>query len=166
VVAVVALRAVAPADETAAPPEPVPVEAEIGDLAWIQGHWTTKFDENELHEIWSPPHADCMMASFCWIKKGHVWMYELMTMAEEGGHVVLRFKHFSREMKGWEDKDEALTFALVELGDGLAAFRNTGDGGPTWLVFHKESATRMTVRVGSRSDDDGEGFELKYERAK
>ncbi len=76
-----------------------PVSAKIADLAWLQGHWTTKFGANELHEIWSPPSANCMMASFCWIKEGRVWMYELLTIAEVDSHIVLRFKHFSHEMR-------------------------------------------------------------------
>ncbi len=154
------------AGEEDAPPKTSPVSAKLTDLAWIQGHWTTKFGPNELHEIWSPPNADCMMASFCWIKNGSIWMYELLTMREDDDTIVLRFKHFSRDLHGWEEKDEALTLVLVELSESLAAFKNTGDGGPTWMVFRRESPTQLTVRVGSKREGGEDGFELKYDRVK
>ena len=153
------------AEEEASPKTP-PVTAKLTDLAWIQGHWTSKFGENELHEIWSPPSADCMMASFCWIKGDSVWMYELLTMAEEDGTIVFRFKHFSRELHGWEEKDEALTLVLVELSENLAAFKNTTDGGPTWMVFRRKSPTLLTVHVGSKKEGGEDGFEIKYEKVK
>lgn len=151
-------------------PKEEPLQAKIGDLAWIEGHWASKFGPNELDEIWSHPAGECMMASFRWIKNGKIWMYELMTMAEEDTGIALRFKHFSRALHGWEEKDEAITLMLVELdnaagnGSKLAAFQNPGDGGPTWLVFHRESPTRMTVRVGSSRDGGADGLEIKYEK--
>ncbi len=141
-----------------------PISAKITDLAWIQGHWGTKFGPNELHEIWSPPGGECMMASFRWIKGGKVWMYELLTIAEDGDGIVFRFKHFSRELHGWEEKDEVLTLVLVELNENLAVFESPGDGKPSRMVFRKESPTQLTVRVGG----DGEGgagvLELKYKK--
>jgi len=149
-----------------AAPKTPPVSAKLTDVAWIQGHWSTKFDENELHEIWSPPSGDCMMASFCWIKSGKVWMYEFMTMVEEDGSVVLRFKHFSRALHGWEEKDVALTLALVELDENLAAFKNVTDSGPTWLIFQRVSPTRLTVAVNSEREGGEGSFEIKYERVK
>jgi hypothetical protein len=140
--------------------------AKIADLAWIQGHWTTNIGADELHEIWSPPQADCMMASFCWIKDGSVWMYELLTIAEEGKGLVLRFKHFSRELHGWEEKDKAITLELVELTDKLAAFKNTREDGPTWMVFRKESPTQLTVRVGGEKEGGESDLEIRYELSK
>lgn len=154
------------AGEEEASPKTSPVSAKLTDLAWFQGHWTTKFGPNELHEIWSPPSADCMMASFCWIKNGSIWMYELLTMRQDDNTIVLRFKHFSRDLHGWEEKDEALTLVLVELSENLAAFKNTTDGGPTWMVFRRESPTRMTVRVGSEREGGEDTFEIKYDRVK
>lgn len=141
-----------------------PIRAKITDLDWLEGHWTTSFDGNELHEIWSPPVRDCMMASFCWIKKGNVWMYELFSIAEENDGLVLRFKHFSRELHGWEEKDEALTLVLVGLEENVATFENSVGGSPGRIVFRKESPTRLTVQVGGVKADGG--FEVKYEKEK
>ncbi|MCP4246425.1 MAG: hypothetical protein GY778_05185 [bacterium] len=144
---------------------PQPAAAKIGDLAWIQGHWASKFGPNELHEIWSPPGGGCMMASFRWIKEGQVWMYELLTMVEQDETIVLRFKHFSRELHGWEEKDEALTLVLVKLEENLAVFENPG-GKPSRMAFHKESDTRLTVRVGGNEQDESSGLVIKYQQAK
>ena len=141
-----------------------PISAKIADLAWIQGHWATKFGENELHEIWSPPGGECMMASFRWIKGGKVWMYELLTIAEDGDTIVFRFKHFSRELHGWEEKDEALTLLLVELGENLAVFESPGDGKLSRMVFRQESPTELTVRVGGDGEGGAGGLELKYKK--
>ncbi len=158
------LAAWARAGDEHTPARKQPIRAKISDLDWLEGHWSTSFDGNELHEIWSPPVRDCMMASFCWIKKGNVWMYELFSIAEENDGLVLRFKHFSRELHGWEEKDEALTLTLVSLEEHVATFENSVGGSPGRMVFRKESPTRLTVKVGG--DKAGGGFEVKYEKEK
>lgn len=140
------------------------VRAKIADVSWIQGRWGTQFGDNELEEIWSPPAGDCMMASFRWLKGDKIWMYELLTMVEEESTLVLRFKHFSPELHGWEEKDEALTLTLAALDSDFAAFRNTGDDGPKWMIFHKESPKRLTIRVGKKREKNQEDLEIKYEK--
>lgn len=140
------------------------VKAKLADVSWIQGHWGTEFGENELDEIWSPPVGDCMMASFRWLKGGKIWMYELLTITEEEDTLVLRFKHFSRELHRWEEKDEVLTLALAKLGPNFAAFQNVSDGDPKWFIFHKESPTQLTIQVGKKMEKCPDSMEFKYDK--
>ncbi len=162
VVAFVGFAGWARATNEQATPKKPPIPAKITDLAWLEGHWTTSFEENELHAIWGPPVRDCVMASFCWLKDGKSWMYELLTIAEEGDTIVFRFKHFTRELHGWEEKDKALTLVLVKLDENLAEFENPGDGTPGRMVYRKETPTRLTVRVDGVKT--GSGFEVRYEK--
>ncbi len=141
-----------------------PVRAKISELAWMQGHWRTEFGENVLEEIWSPPAGDSMMSAFAWIKGGKLWMNELLTIVAGDDAVTFRFKHFGREMVGWEEKDEALTFTLVELSGQRAVFENPERDNPRRMTYHRTSARDLLVRVESYRDGKIEPMEFTYKK--
>ncbi|MEL6673464.1 MAG: DUF6265 family protein [Bacteroidota bacterium] len=94
--------------------------ATIEEVAWISGYW--KGEEGETEEIWAPPSGHSMMGSFKQIKDGEVSFYELCTITEEEGSLMLRIKHFSGKLIGWEEKEDREEFALVKLAEKQAFF--------------------------------------------
>ena len=62
-----------------------------------------------------------------------VMFYAIMIAVEEEGSVSLKLKHFHPDLKGWEEKNETVTFRLVKASgntiwfEGLT-FRKREDG--------------------------------------
>jgi uncharacterized protein YijF (DUF1287 family) len=108
--------------------------ARIEDIAWIAGAWRCSALGGTAEETWSAPAGGSMMGMFRLYGEDGVSFYELMTISEQDGTLVLRLKHFAADLTGWEEKDETVIFPLVAVTpsavqfDGLT-FRREGDGG-------------------------------------
>lgn len=113
-------------------------EATIGDVAWMAGHWRGEALGGVVEEVWTPPLGGSMMGAFQLVADGRVAFYELETLTEAEGSLVLRLKHFDAKLRGWEEKDETVDFRLVRLEpdrawfDGLTVERS----GPDALTIH------------------------------
>ena len=127
--------------------------ATIEDVAWIAGHWRGEALGGIAEEVWTPPLGPSMMASFKLVVGDEVRFYELCTLTEENGSLMLRLKHFHADLKGWEEKDETVDFPLLELGPGKAVF----DG----LRFERVSDDEMNVVVVTE-DHEGRRDELRF----
>jgi hypothetical protein len=123
-----------------------PPAATIADMAWLAGHWTGQALGGTSEEMWSPPAHGTMMGMYRLIKDGKPVFYELLTLVEEGGSLVLRLKHFHADMRGWEEKDKSLAFPLVarEAGalhfDGMS-FHPRGDELTVYLAIGQKDGT-------------------------
>ncbi|MFN1835662.1 DUF6265 family protein [Balneola sp. MJW-20] len=125
--------------------------ATLDDIAWMEGHWKGEAFGGIIEEIWSPPAAGSMMCSFRLIIDGKVSFYEIVTITEENGSLMLRLKHFDDDLKGWEEKDESIDFPLVKVSPGKIYF----DG----FTFEKVSDDEIIIYV---IIDNSEG---SYEKA-
>lgn len=56
-----------------------------------------------------------MMGMYRLIRNAKPAFYELCTIVEENGSLVLRLKHFNPDLKGWEETDKTVDFPLVAL---------------------------------------------------
>lgn len=83
--------------------ESVPA-ASIEDVSWVAGHWTGQALGGIAEEVWSPPLGNGMMGMFKLVKGGEVAFYELLTIVEENGSLVLKLKHFDADLAGWEER--------------------------------------------------------------
>jgi hypothetical protein len=97
-------------------------KASIEDVSWISGYWQGHIWGGQFEEIWSHPMAGSMMASFKFAEKNQVKFYELMTISEHQGSLLLQLKHFARDLSGWEEKDHSIDFKLVRLTEKAAYF--------------------------------------------
>jgi hypothetical protein len=129
------LRAQAPA---------APVKASLDDFKWIVGHWTGTGLGGTSDEMWMPPAGGAMLGSFRQLQDGKVVFYEILTLAERDGTVVLRLKHFNGDLTGWEEKAHVLEFSLIELTPTRAAFN-------AMTFTHEEKhAFRVSLRLRDR----------------
>ena len=99
-------------------------EATLSDVSWISGYWKGEALGGIIEEIWSDPYGNSMMGSFKLVSEGKVSFYELCTISEENNTLILRIKHFSSDLKGWEEKDDSEEFKLVKLDKNKAYFNN------------------------------------------
>jgi len=128
-------------------------KATIEDVAWIAGHWRGEAFGGITEEIWSPPIGNAMVASFRLVVDDKVSFYEIETITEENGSLILRLKHFHGNLVGWEEKDETVDFPLVKVERNKAYF----DG----MTFEKVSDTELNVYVVIE-DQDGNKQEMKF----
>lgn len=91
------------------------------------------------------------MGMLRWQKDGGVFFHEFLTIERQGEHVLLRIKHFDPDLKGWEEKDEAMKCLLVELRAREAVFLQVNDPG-RWVIYRLETDDRM---VSYFEKDDG-----------
>lgn len=127
-------------------------KAAVADLAWFTGNWQGTHSVDVIEEYWSGVAGSTMMSMFRWLKEGNVRFYELMTLEPEAEGVLLRIKHFSPGLIGWEEKSDSAVFVLVQLTPGKAVFSRQGHGGPLWLVYEQSHANELIVYF-----DKGEG---------
>lgn len=128
--------------------------ATLAEMAWLTGSWQGEGLGGVVEEIWSPPSAGAMVGAFRLVRNGTTAFYELMTLVEHEGSLVLRLKHFNPDLTGWEEKDETVEFPLVGVDGDWFRF----DG----LSIHRRSADTMTIYVAI-SSKDGEDREAAFE---
>lgn len=105
------------AEGAASPP------AKLEDFAWLAGHWVgTGFGGAHVEEVWLPPLGSSMAGMFRLIADGRARVHEIFALVPVGDTVELRLKHFTSELKGWEQKDEFVIFKLVGVAPGAAHF--------------------------------------------
>lgn len=126
--------------------------ATLVDISWIQGHWRGPAFGGISDEIWSPPLGKSMMCAYRMIKDDMVQFYEIETITEENGSLILRLKHFNDDLKGWEEKDETVDFRLVKVTENKVFF----DG----YTYEKVSDDEINAYVVI--DHGGEKIEVKF----
>ncbi len=119
--------------------------ATIKDMAWFAGHWTGEALGGISEEIWSPPRDGGMMGMYRLIRNGKPVFYELLTMVEENGSLIVRLKHFNRDMTGWEEKNKTVDFPFVGKADGVIHFEG--------MAFRPEGSNGVTIFLAIRQKD-------------
>ena len=118
----------------------------LADVAWLEGHWTGTGFGAHVEEIWTGVDGQSLLGMFRLVQAGQPRVYEIVVIVEEGGSLAMRLKHFTGELKGWEEKDKFITFPLVKLEpntayfDGLTYRLEAGGTLRVWLVVgHKDA---------------------------
>ncbi len=113
--------------EPAAAVASAPVASEAGHpLGWMTGHWRGAQGEGVIEEVWTALEGGSMMGMFRLVSEGALAFSEFMSIEMEAGAPVLRIKHFSPALRGWEERDESVTFDLVSVEDGTAVWQERG----------------------------------------
>ncbi len=126
--------------------------ATLQDISWIQGHWKGEAFGGIVEEIWTPPLGGSMMCAFKLVVDEEVRFYEIVTISEEENSLILRLKHFHKDLKGWEEKDETVDFPLVKVTPEKMFF----DG----FTFERISDNEMNIYV--IIGDEGKEQEAKF----
>ena len=127
--------------------------ASINDVARIAGNWQGEALGGITEEIWTAPLGKSMMGSFKLVVNEIVQFYELCTITEENESLLLRIKHFDKDLKGWEEKDQSIEFPLVKIEKNKVYF----DG----LTFEKINEDELNIYVIFK-DEGKEEVEMKF----
>lgn len=115
--------------------------ASLDEVRWMAGRWRGEGLGATVEETWLPPAGDAMPGVFRLVRDGQVDFYELVTIVEEGGSLIMRLKHFDAELVGWEERAESVTFPLVRHDentlwfDGLTIERVAPDSMRIWVAL-------------------------------
>jgi len=131
-------------------------KANIEQVGWIAGHWQGQAFGGKTEEIWSKPHAGSMMAVFKHSKDNAVTFYEIEIIRETANSLILELKHFSKDLKGWEKKDEVVSFPLVALSENVAYF----DG----MTFQLINENLLYIYVSIESNGQAQEVLFAYQR--
>jgi|SRR5690606_24313065 len=124
-------------------------QATIDAMAWLAGAWSGSGLGGDNEEIWSAPRDGSMMGMYRLIRDGEPAFYELLTLTEADGSLMLRLKHFHPDLRGWEERDESVAFPLVAIRNGRfyfdgLTFEPRDDGVTIYLAI--ENSRSGTVR--------------------
>ncbi len=128
-------------------------KASLSDIEWIQGHWQGEAFGGITEEIWTPPLGNSMMCAFKLVVNNQVKFYEITTITEEEGSLMLRLKHFHGDLKGWEEKDVTQDFRLVKVTKNKVYFEG--------FTFERISKNEINMYV-MISNNDGKQEETKF----
>jgi hypothetical protein len=116
-----------------------PANATLDDFTWLAGQWTGPALGGRSEELWTRPDGGSMQGMYRLVKDGTVVFYELLTLTEKNGSVVLRLKHFNADLTGWEEKATVLEFPLMKITPTEAHF----DG----MIFTHAATDAFSVRL-------------------
>jgi len=136
--------------------KPVPPEANLNVLSWLEGHWRGKAFDGIGEEIWGPVLGSSMMGVFKLVVDDRVKFYEILTISEENNSLIMRIKHFESDLKGWEEKDDSIKFGLLKLSDSKVHF----DG----LTFERISKHKIKVYVLQNLQGEKKEIIFNYQR--
>ena len=148
--------ATAPAQEVRSLGDGTSPPATIEDMAWIVGSWAGTGLGGESHESWLPPIDGQIAGIFHQSNDDEIQFYELLQFVERDGSLVLRLKHFNRDLSGWEDNSgaSAVEFPLVAISDNAAYFSG--------LTYERVGEDGLRIHLRLRQDGESriESFEL------
>lgn len=132
--------------------------ATIKEMAWFAGHWTGDGLGGVSEEIWSKPRDGVMLGMYRHHKDGKPVFYELLTLLETQGSLMLRLKHFHANLVGWEEKDKSIEFPLVAIKDGVIHFEG--------MAFKPAGKDAVTIYLAIHNRKDGSVREetFRYQR--
>jgi hypothetical protein len=131
------------------PPSQAPraaVAASLADVGWLAGGWVVEKGETFSEEWWSAPAGDSMVGAWRLSLSGRAKLFELLTLMEEEGRVVLRIRHVDAKGVAWEEKDRPLVLPLVEKGTRRAVFEGPEGEGLLRISYLRE-AESLTVEI-------------------
>ncbi|MGB3607606.1 MAG: DUF6265 family protein [Psychroserpens sp.] len=130
----------------------------LENIKWISGLWKGEAFGGLTEENWSEPSGGSMMATFKLINDNEVTFYEIEIIREVENSLILQLKHFDKDLKGWETKNETVDFPLKYITKDKAVFEG--------MSFEKVGDTKMHVFVDIKNDNgDIEKIKFEYTRS-
>jgi hypothetical protein len=139
-----------------------PSNPTLADVAWITGSWVGIEADSRIEEHWSEAAGGSMVGSFRMVRGDKAVFYEFMLIEQTDDGVVLRIKHFSPGLDGWEAKDESLDLDLTMTQEGKAVFETEVDGDPERLVYEKTPTGGLIILLEKPAKDSTSEF--RFER--
>ncbi|XBQ14791.1 MAG: DUF6265 family protein [Oceanicaulis sp.] len=140
----------------AAPVEAQPDRIEAG---WLEGCWEGRGFGLPATECWMSAPSGRMTGMFQLLEEdGGQRFSEILIIDTFEDGPALRLKHFDAELKGWEEKDEFLSFPFVEQSENRLVFRG--------LEFRLEAEDRLVIDLSMRRGGEPHVERFEFVRAR
>jgi len=97
-------------------------KATLSEIKWLVGYWQGEGLGGYCEELWMPEKDGSLQGVFRFTEKDTVQFSEYMHLIEENGSLVVKLKHFNRDLSPWEEKEEWTSFKLVKIEGQTAYF--------------------------------------------
>jgi hypothetical protein len=97
--------------------------ATLADFSWLAGRWEGPLGPLTAEQVWMAPKNGTMQGFFRLTDSEKTIMIELFTIRETAAGIEFYFRHFSTELKPWEEK-EAYHLVLSKSDAGIFRFDN------------------------------------------
>jgi hypothetical protein len=143
-----------------------PKAAKLEDFSWLAGRWQGSLGPMTAEQEWMAPKNGTMQGFFRLTDSEKTIVIELFTIRETPNAIEFYFRHFSPELKPWEEKD-AYHLVLAKSEAGVFRFDNPvvtqlKDA----ILTHVDNDTY--VSHGDITDTNGkpQSIEVTYHRVK
>ncbi|WP_341206125.1 DUF6265 family protein [uncultured Psychrosphaera sp.] len=126
--------------------------ANLNAVKWMAGHWRGEAFGGITEEVWSAPLGGSMMGAFKLVVDNQISFYEIETISELNGSLIFQLKHFAKDLKGWEEKDDTIDFPLVKVTPNKVYFNG--------LTLERVNNDEINIYVVI--EDDGVKTEQKF----
>lgn len=134
-----------------------PGKGNLSQLTWLEGYWTGIGFSGDSDEIWMPAVDNSMQGIFRYAKNDTLNFSEYIVIEELEESLVIKLKHFSRDLSPWEEKEDWTTFKLVKIKGQTAYFSG--------LTYHVEKK-RLTIKLALKSNGKTRIEEFVYTKKK
>ena len=83
-------------------------------MNFLEGSWVGKGLGGEVRETWQRTGNGDMMGMFIMSKNGKPNFYEFILITVEKDELVVKLKHFTPELVGWEEKEKSVNFRFIK----------------------------------------------------
>ncbi len=112
----------------------------VQDFAFLTGQWRSEVWGGSGEEIWTKPESGNLIGLWRFMKSGKLVFSEHLSLEDDAEYgPVMRLKHFHPGMKGWEEKDEAVTMYLDKYSASDARWTYEKDGKKITLRYRSPS---------------------------
>ncbi|MHA1965532.1 MAG: DUF6265 family protein [Candidatus Thorarchaeota archaeon] len=134
----------------------------VRDLDFLTGHWRGKMGDDFIEEYWLPEMNSNKACVFRWIKKGDVYIYEIVALVEQDREIHMLLSHFDKGFTAWEEKNSPRDFVVTELSKTEAVFIDTQkpDGG----FLRYDTSKKDTLEFFDRESDGTINFSLIFKK--
>ena len=130
--------------------------ASLADVAWLQGHWIGSMPEGPVEQFNLSPMFGHLPGFVRAVAPKNVIFYEISLIAEVGGSLSVRVKHFTPELEGWEARESYIDRPLVARDstnlyfDGITYSRTGPDTYVVYFLNRSGTEERDTLVVPFR----------------
>jgi len=127
--------------------------ARLSDFAWLEGKWSGQIPFGAFTMEYSGVSGGVITSMFRLMPEDQTSMLEFACLRETDEGLELRFRHFGRDLIGWEEKDTPLILKCVSSTGDSWTFENPIHDRPKRSVITRVSNDEYTFRSQIGSGD-------------
>lgn len=134
----------------------------VRNLDFLTGHWRGVAGDDFFEEYWLPEMFSNKACIFRWLKKGVVYIYEIIALVERDGEIHMLLRHFNEAFTAWEEKDSPRDFVVTEISDTEVILINTQNPESGFLKY--DASKENTLEFFDHEPDGAINFSLVFKK--